>query len=79
MLSKIYYAIGASILLVYSGVNLYSIFKPPPPIVPPQAKSFKTLKMTKGKYVYVPPRTRSYPGSRSGSGYPRSGGYSGGK
>ena len=79
MLSKIYYAIGTGVILIYSITHILSMFKPPKPIVPRQAKSFEMMRMEKGKYVYVPPRTNSYPGSSSGSSYPRSGGYSGGK
>lgn len=79
MLKLIYYGVGSFILLTYTVVNLISIFETPPPIVPRQAKSFELIRMEKGKYVYVPPRTNSYPGSSGGSSYPRSGGYSGGK
>ena len=81
MLKKLYYSIGGFILLIYTAGSLISMIETPPPKVPPQAKSFDLIRSEKGKFVYVPPpsRTRSYPGSSSGSTYPRSGGYSGGK
>lgn len=79
MLSKIYYAIGGGIILIYAVTHILSMIKPPKPVVPRQAKSFKVMRMEKGKYVYVPPRPPSYPSSSGGSSYPSGGGYSSGK
>jgi hypothetical protein len=74
MFNKIYYAIGAGIILLYVGGSLVSMLTKN--IGTPQARSVGVMRMEKGKYVYVPP-TRS---TRSGGGsYPSGGGYSGGK
>jgi hypothetical protein len=80
MLSKIYYIGSGVIILIYSLVNMIIVLTPKPPEPKPQARSIGVVRVEKGKYVYVPPRTNrgSYPGS-GGSSYPSGGGYSGGK
>lgn len=81
MLSKIYYAVGGFIIFLYVGSSLLGMIKSPEP--QPRAYSLGKMRIERGKYVYVPPSTSSYPrsgsSSSSGSSYPRSGGYSGGK
>lgn len=77
MYSKIYYAIGAGIILLYIGANLISGLTKN--IGTPQANSFGKMRMERGKYVYVPPRTTYGGGGSGGSSYPSGGGYSGGK
>jgi hypothetical protein len=80
MLSKIYYAFGISVMLLYTGAALISMNKKPPPEPTPKPISLRSMRIVKGKYVYVPPSTNNGgSSSRSGSSYPSSGGISGGK
>lgn len=79
MYNKIYYAIGVGIIVLYVGASLVGMVTRN--IGTPQVRAFGKMRMEKGKYVYVPPSTSSYPrgGSTGGSSYPSGGGYSGGK
>lgn len=83
MLSKIYYGLGGGLIAIYLLANLLSLRSGGTP----QPRAIGTMRMERGKYVYVPPSTypsgsNPYSSSKSSSGsrsYPSSGGFSGGK